>query len=242
MPRSSVLAVYGLTSFSDSRTLIDRIIRIATNAHDRRSSQLYFGVYRELVTFGMLQSLIPEKGKRDAVIRFYEQIKNLSAAQNHPHFWMQYALARLSQDHPEDLEKAKFYLDSAYSHAKRISNYHTDHLDTVYAKYLIKHSAVTADIVQALKEISEAHAILLKQTRLEKTEAPYKTAKDYLLFYNSKKQYLNGEQKSYLIKISKQILENIQYLSSDLQQEPSVRYCQSDLGSLISDAERSTAI
>lgn len=243
VPRSSVLAKFGLTSFSDSRTLIDRLIKIATNAHEcgnaSQKNSLYFGVYRELVTFGVLQAMLPEKGKRDALIRFYENMKNLRSAKNHPHFWLQYALARLAQDNPEDLERAKFYIDSAYSHARNIPNYHTNHLDTVNAKYLIKHGANMPDINQALKELGEAHATLLKQVRTEKTEAPYSAAKEYLAFYNSQKKSLDATQKAYLVKICNQILENIPHLDLDLQTEKHIRFCKADLESLISDVNKS---
>lgn len=244
MPRSSVLAKFGLTSFSDSKTLIDRIIKIATKAHEcanaNQNSALYFGVYRELVNYGVLQAMLPEKGKRDALIRFYEAMKNLSAAKKHPHFWLQYALARLAQDNPEDLEKAKFYIDSAYSHARNILGYHTKHLDTVNAKYLIKHGANIHDINQAWKEVTDAHAILLRQIRTEKTEAPYNAAKEYLTFYNAKKKSLNSEQKIFLVKMCGQILEGISFLETDLQTERIIRFCKADLESLISDVNKSS--
>lgn len=238
IPRSSVLAKYGLTSFVDSRALVDRLITVASNAHDRgRDSELYFGIYKDLVTFSNLQSMLPEKGKRDASIRFYEAIKNLSSARYHPHFWLQYAIARLASDGPDDLAKAKLFLDSAYAHAQNRNNYHTRHMDNVKARYLIRHSATIPEINAAILELHEGHSLLLKQCRSEQSTAPYKVAKHYLSFYNSRKAELSPVHKKAMVKFSQQVLENIPKLNSHLQTEQAVKYCKSDLESLIADIQ-----
>jgi len=50
VPRSSIIAMYGLTSFSDNRKLIDRLVKITTNAHNRASvDKIYFEIYRQMV-------------------------------------------------------------------------------------------------------------------------------------------------------------------------------------------------
>lgn len=238
IPRSSVLAKYGLTSFSDSRSVVDRLIKIATKAHDLgRDSQMFFGIYKELVTFSMLQSMLPEKGKRDALIRFYEAIKNLEAAQSHPHFWLQYAIARLASDGPGDLEKARLFLDTAYAHAQRRKNYHTRHMDNVKARYLIKHSIVVEEINAALIELADGHALLLKQCRTEQSVAPFKVAKLYLSFYNAKKMLLSANHKAALIKFANQILSYIPSLRDSIRTDHSIKFAKSDLESLIADIE-----
>ena len=236
--RSSILAKFGLNSFSDARQLVDRLIKIAINAHDRgESSDLYFGIYRDLVTFSILQSMLPEKGKRDSLIRFYEGVKNLRAAKNHPHFWLQYAIARLASDRPDDLRMAKLFLDSAYAHAAKRSNYHTRHLDNVLARYWIQHSLTVPEISSALLEFADGHALLIKLARTELTESPYKVARMYLTFYNTKKAVMSDSQKLMLKKMSEGILDLIPRLSEHVQAHPTVKFCRSDLQSLLADFE-----
>lgn len=238
VPRSSIIAMYGLTSFSDNRKLVERLVKITTNAHHRGSmDKIYFGIYVQMVNYGVLQAMLPEKGKRDAVIRFYEGIQNLSSAQNHPHFLLQYAIARLSYDEPDDLAVAKQFLDSAMAQAKKRTNYHTRHMDNVKARYLIKHSITLIDINDAMKEFVEAHEILIKQMRTEKSDAPYKVAQQYLKFYNDKKRQLNLEKKEELMNMSSDILEYISNLNEIMKKEKVIGICKSNLESLVKDIE-----
>lgn len=234
--RSSILAKYGLTTYSDARELVDRLIKIATNSHDRgETSEFYFGIYKDLVTFSILQSMLPEKGKRDSLIRFYEGVKNLRAAKNHPHFWLQYALARLASDRPEDLRMAKLFLDSAYAHAQKRENYHTRHLDNVQARYWIQHSKIEPEITNAMFELATGHALLVKQARIEASDAPYKVARMYLAFYNAKKEQLTPQHKDLLKKMAESVLEFASKLPEHIQAHQTVKHCRSDLQALIAE-------
>jgi len=192
-----------------------------------------------MVNYGVLQAMLPEKGKREAVIRFYEKIQNLPLAQNHPHFSLQYAIARLSYDESDDLEVAKRFLDSAYVRAKKRSDYsHTRHMDNVKARYLIKHSITLSDINEAMKELVEAHEILIKQIRTEKSDAPYKVAQNYLSFYNNKKTQLIPEKRDKLKVMSADIIGYISNLDETIKNEKTIGICKSNLESLITDIER----
>lgn len=239
IPRSSVLAKYGLTTFMDARSLIDRLISIAQVAHDLGSDQLYFGIYKDLVTFSTLQRMLPIKGKRDALIRFYEALKNLSAAQNHPHFWLQYAIARLATDRDDDLEKARLYLEAAYAQAKLKKNYHTRHMDNVKARYLIRHSTTIPELNVALVELIDGHKLLLAQARTEKTYAPFNVASNYLNFYNAKKDSLHEDARKLLRRYADEILEFIPDLPARVKTERAVVQCEKDLRSMLADLNAS---
>lgn len=236
IPRSSIMARFGLTSFTDGRELVDRLIRIATNSHNRgESSDFYFGIYKDLVTFSILQSLLPENGKRDSLIRFYEGLRNLRAAKNHPHFWLQYAIARLASDRPEDLRMAKQFLDSAYAHAEKRKNYHTRHLDNVLARYWIQHAMTVSEINLAMLELADGHALIVKQARTEANDSPYKVARMYVAFYNAKRDSMSAHQKVLLRKMSTTVLELIPKLPEHIRAHSTVRFCCSELESLIAD-------
>lgn len=234
--RSSILAKYGLTMFSDARALVDRLIRIASSAHDRgQESELYFGIYRDLVTFSVVQGMLPEKGKRDSLIRLYEGLKNLRSAKNHPHFWLQYAIARLASDRPEDLQAAKLFLDSAYAQAEKRRNYHTRHLDNVQARYWIQHAISVEEINAAILELNEGHRLLLKQARTEKVDSPYKVARLYLSFYNAKKSKLTGPHKILIKSMVNTVLSLSDGLPDAVKGHSTVKHCRSDLESILAD-------
>lgn len=236
IPRSSIVAKYGLITSSDSRSLVDRLIKMTTNAHDRGAdSAFYHGIYKDLVNFSVLQSMLPEKGKRDSLIRFYEAIKNLHAAKNHPHFWLQYAIARLASDRPDDLRAAKLFLDTAYAHAQKRTNYHTRHMDNVLARYWIQHAIISPEPTLAMLEFADGHALLLKQCRSETSESPFKVARQYLAFYNAKRNLLSQNQKALVRKMAAGIIELIPRLPEHLQSQPTVRFCKGDLESLLND-------
>lgn len=71
--RSSIVAKYALNQHPNSRFLIDQLIEIAKRAHDRADSfadsDLFFHIYKSMVTFSVLQGMLPEKGRRDALIK-----------------------------------------------------------------------------------------------------------------------------------------------------------------------------
>ena len=236
--RSSILAKYGLTVFSDARALVDRLIKIASSAHDRgQDSTLYFGIYRDLVTFSVVQGMLPEKGKRDSLIRLYEGLKNLKSAKNHPHFWLQYAIARLASDRPEDLQAAKLFLDSAYAQAEKRKNYHTRHLDNVQARYWIQHAISVEEINAAILELNEGHRLLLKQARTEKVDSPYKVARLYLSFYNAKKSKLTDSHKVLINSMVNTILSLSEGLPDAVKGHSTVKHCRSDLESILADMD-----
>ncbi|QNO28245.1 SIR2 family protein [Sphingopyxis sp. OPL5] len=237
--RSSIVARYGLTEHPDSRKLVDQLIKIAERAHERKGHDglgaLFFDVYKSLVTFSVVQSMLPEKGKRDALIRFYENVKNLDAAKNHPHFWLQYALARLSYDDKDDLEKAKLYLDTAYARASKIDGYHTRHMDNAYARYLVKKAISEVVTVDAFKLLKEANTILIRQARTEKNHMSYRVARSYSAFYSSHRNSMSQEQRNELEGYSKDLIELIPRLNLDSIGKREVEICKRELESIIAD-------
>lgn len=196
LPKSSVIAKFALTNHLDSKKLVDRIIKNATRAHDRRGTSgldsLFFDIYKSLVNYSVLQSMLPEKGKRDALIRFYENTKNLDAAKNHPHFWLQYAIARLAYDDPDDLVKAKLFLDTAYAQAKKMGDrYHTNHMDNVKARYLMKSEIQSQERDMIMTDFRAAHMILLRQANNERNERPFRVARLYAQLLDRKSSLLS---------------------------------------------------
>ena len=84
---STVAARHLLQQVADASVTVEVLTRIARVA-DRAAgaSPNYYDLLRDLMRFGNLQTLLPERNRRVAVIRYYESIKNLTAAKNQPQF------------------------------------------------------------------------------------------------------------------------------------------------------------
>lgn len=227
VPRSSVIAKYSMTHFSEASFVIDNLINITTRANELGSTnnsqgQIYFRIYRDLVTFSVLQPMIPEKKRRESLIRFYEALKNLSSAKNHPHFWLQYAIARLSMDTIEDAIMAKSYLDAAYAHAKKRDNYHTRHLDNVSARYHLTMARYQNNYIEMMENIISARDLLSKELHSEKTDAPYKVSRLFSKVFNDKKSVLKENDATFIKQFLRSVVDAAEKLPENIKNRASV--------------------
>lgn len=139
--KSSVLAEYLLTNFPIPPLLVDTLVSIAKNARAKgKGNPFYFSLYKDLASFRYIQRMLPKKGKRESLILFYQGLKDIPEERNNPHFWLQYAIARLSYPDEDNLLHAKSYLDNAMSLALKRKNYWTDDIETQLARYYFEKS------------------------------------------------------------------------------------------------------
>ena len=128
-PSSSLFAKFLLGNFKNSALLTAILIEITKKIRSLGSYKLY----RRLVTYTNIQNMLPDKDKRINIINFYEGIRDLDEERNNPHFWLQYAIARLAYAELEiepHLKLAKTYLDTGMSLAGKIKSYKTFDLET----------------------------------------------------------------------------------------------------------------
>ncbi|WP_417241252.1 SIR2 family protein [Celeribacter halophilus] len=141
LAKSSVLAEFLLTHFPNPVLLVDTLIKIAKNARTKgEGNKIYFSFYKDLASFRYIQKMVPKKGKRESLILFYQGLKEIPQERNNPHFWLQYAIARLSYPDEDNLLHAKHYLDTALSLASKRRNYWTDDIETQLARYYFESS------------------------------------------------------------------------------------------------------
>ena len=94
--RSPIAAEFILRSFADPGTMVSILVRIAEQTGKGRNvSPRYHNIFMSLMRFGSLQSVLPAKGRRNAVIEYYESVKNLEGCRSNPLFWLQYAIGSL---------------------------------------------------------------------------------------------------------------------------------------------------
>lgn len=95
---------------------------------------------------------------------FYQGLRDIPQERNNPHFWLQYAIARLSYPDKDNLSNAKLHLDTAMSLAKSRTNYWTDDIETQYARYYLENainSYNNQDVLLAFKDFTTAIDLIL---------------------------------------------------------------------------------
>lgn len=139
--KSSALAEFILTNFPNPILLVETLVRIAKNARAKSDgNKFYFDFYKDLASFRYIQKMLPKTGKRESLILFYQGLKEIPEERNNPHFWLQYAIARLSHPDEDNLDRAKSYLENAMSLAGQRANYWTDDIETQLARYYFQNS------------------------------------------------------------------------------------------------------
>lgn len=234
--QSSVFSQFILSSISDSTLLINSLIKIAKRAERLgKNNSTYYWIFRELVRFSNLQMILPERQRRPMAINFYEALKNLDSTKEHPHFWLQYAIARLSFP---DLDEAGIYFENSYAYAEKLGNYNTRQIDNHFARYLLERSKAEGDADKAYRHFIKAHELLMPQFNQTDLYYPYRVAKGYYGFFFKHFKKLASEQKSEFLLACQMILEGMRRLDFSVMNNRFVKECKNNLQEIMKMKER----
>jgi len=230
--RSSVAAKHILQNKTDVESIVNTMISMA-RVSDRLSSSspFHFNVRNLLLRFNSVQELLPEKGKRHEIIRYFENVKNLPSAKNYPLFWLQYAIACLVI---EEFERAQKYFEVAYSLAETRLDFDVYQIDNQYARFLlIRATKQKTSVEDAMRDFQEAHRITYAQTGKERRYFPFRVAEMYTGFYDIYSAEMQQKHKDLIIKSANEIITRIYQLPANRRKEKHVRRCESNLQSLM---------
>jgi len=229
--RSPIAAEFILRSCSDPGTLVSVLIRIAERTEKGRNvSPRYRNIFMSLMRFGSVQALLPEKGRRNAIIEYYETIKNLDSCRSNPLFWLQYAIGSLVI---EDLPRAKTYFDTAYSLAAK-KEWDTYQIDNHFSRFLMVQAVKELDFRSALENYKEARTIIERQIRDGRRHYPYRVAinfQDFLSRFGARMDIPDLED---LVATATRILERIALLSPYRRAHRYVVECQKAMHYVVS--------
>lgn len=114
-------------------------------------------IFKSLLRFHVLEILLPQKQR--ALDSYYMELKRVCPwLTDSPHYWVQYAMCRLSIG---DLDSAQTYLNDAYSLANSKEDYHTENIDTQQARLLIMKCLKEHDPAKCFDSFFAAHNILI---------------------------------------------------------------------------------
>jgi hypothetical protein len=221
--RSAIAARFILNHVADVYIIIDVLSRLA-----KKSDEL-FGIspdYRRLFVnlqqFSCIQSILPEKEKRKAIIDYYESIRTLGHCRVHPLFWLQYGIGCLVM---EELDRAEKYFDTAYSLAEKRDNYDTYQIDNHYARLLLKKAIKMPEVEGSLEYFRKSVGIITEQIRRERRYYPYRVAALYAEYYDSKESSFKNAEKTEIAQAADFVRSKIERLSDYRKHQKHIQKC-----------------
>lgn len=233
--KSSVLGEYYLTNLAEAQEVVDILLEMFLQAHSMRGfSREYEYFLRSIMSFSALQKLLPKVGLRSATIKFYESIQNLDFTKRNPHYWLQYAIARLSFE--DDLDEIAPYFQSSYALAKTI-NYDTFQIDNHYARFLLAKAARENSYDVAYSLYLEAKALLMKQMLREQKHYPYRVAASVFDFVKIHSASITVSNKKEILGFVSEVLNRIEGLPTEVRRHKHVTTCQKSLSGVKQELE-----
>jgi len=224
--KSAVIARHLLTTAMDPGITVAALSRMARNADALSASDLYWSILRDLMRFSNIQNVLPTEHKLNAVLVYYEGMKNLQSCRKNPNFWLQYAIATLALERFDD---ARIKLDTAYAHAKARPGYNTFMIDNTAARLELEQliSDPTADREKAIASFRKARTILNEQVSIaENRHYPYRVAAKYAQFLSTHRKVLELSDIEEIARAARFILRRVDCLAAYRANHRYVQECR----------------
>ncbi|KAF7785763.1 hypothetical protein PRUB_a0142 [Pseudoalteromonas rubra] len=179
--KSSILCLFIVNNYLSESYVVESCLEIMKRIDNSSLGHLR-KLHSKLRTFHNVEKLIPQK--QNALNNYFVHLKrNCIWLREHPHYWVQYAMCRLSFG---DIVEAQEHLSSAYRFAQKKSNgYRTEHIDTQQARLYLMQSVELSNNAkassQAFEYFDKAHKLLCS---LEEDDHKYRQVIDYEKVYN----------------------------------------------------------
>jgi mRNA-degrading endonuclease YafQ of YafQ-DinJ toxin-antitoxin module len=182
--KSPILSQYILSNIIQPELVIDSLILLANNLDNKydvnkQSKEKLISI----INFRTIQKSINinDPAWKREIFRFYETIKEYNFCKNNIHFWLQYAIARLSD---YNYEIAEAYFEKCYELAKTIRGYDTYKIDNHYCRFILENEIENGNKATCMEAFEYAHSILINTRKgEEKKHYPFRVAGQYERFY-----------------------------------------------------------
>lgn len=212
---SSLFARVLLEEVFNSDVIVDVMINIYKRLNDQRSRPEVGSVLRKMMNYSNLQHILNKNDPnyKANLLHYYDSIHTLSFCAENPHFWMQYAILKLSE---YDYITAKVYFDNAYSFAKKQKEFDTYQIDNHYARYILENEVTNGTQTSCMKAFEEAHnALMNPKHKVDSYYYPYRVAQNYYPFYERFFEGMSKNEQSTFLSACSSMLNRINwYLNS----------------------------
>ncbi len=212
--KSSLFSISLLNNSFTSSYITSKMLDLAEK-YDRLKSNgsTEKELFKSLLRFSFAERLLPEKGKLNSLVKYYEELKvRVWWLKRDPHFWLQYGMARMNHG---QLEKAQSNLDEAYVLASNKQNYDTSYLDTQQARLYILQSFKESNGNIIWELFQKAHTLLML---LDDDVYKYRQVAAYKRFFEKKYSALSKKNKNLFkdaVMKMKKTLETSSYFHPD---------------------------
>lgn len=202
--KSSLFAITLISNHFNSEYIVDQLLKVVSSLDNSVPELKRF--QRNLMRFSVVERLLPEKQRKQSLIRYYENLKReITWLKNDPHFWLQYGMAQLTH---KEYSFAQTYLDQAYALASRKDYAHTDHIDSQQARLYLLQAIDSNDSYDKIFQLfHKAHQLI---NRLENDIHKYRQVENYKGIYDRKYAHFSKGNKAYFIQSCKNILKDLQ--------------------------------
>lgn len=204
--KSSILSEVILTHIMDVNVVRETLVKAFVNFDKNPGIPEYHRYLISILSYANLQRVFnKEEGDvfNGNIVVLFEDIRKCRFCENNPHYWLQYAIAKLGE---QKYDEAKMYFENAYSFAKRLTGFDTYQIDNHYARYLLETVIYTSADDEFFKAFRQAHSILTDKSHLKDTKYyPFKVAQNYLPFYEKFKLRMGKKEMSFFHQACMQI-------------------------------------
>ncbi len=189
--KSSLFSISLLNNFFTSSYITNKMLDLAEKYDELKGNgSTEKELFKSLLRFSFAERLLPEKGKLNSLVKYYEELKvRVWWLKKDPHFWLQYGMARMNHG---QLEKAQSNLDEAYVLASKKTNYDTSYLDTQQARLYILQSLKENNGKIIWELFQKAHNLLML---LDDDVYKYRQVAAYKRFFEKKYGVLSKKSK-----------------------------------------------
>lgn len=214
-PKSSLVSQTLILELFSTTTIIDVLINVAKHLNENCMEKVARQMIRRLMTFTNIQQVLNQKDasyKYD-LLRYYEALKVLPLCKRNPHFWLQYAIVKLSE---HDYGMAKQFFEAAYSFAGAIDNFDTYQIDNHYARFVLENERINGAQASCMEAFRHAHSILMdSRHKLEVRYYPYRVARNYYPFYERFYKGMTVSEKKEFIVCCQEILNRLEWYQKE---------------------------
>ncbi len=183
-PKSAVFCQFVLKHIFGADYVIKESLQLLKSLSNKRDSNILYGsdgykVKTNLFKFNFIESILPEKGKREKLREYYENIKiDMPKMVDRSQYWLQYAMCFIAYDAIEDFKEAQRYLDAAYNvSSNKEDNRYVYKIDNQQARLYVKQSVKENDYKKAFDYFKKADT---KLSRQKNDRYKFKVLRDYL--------------------------------------------------------------
>ena len=236
--RSSIIATFLLRKCVSSNVLVKHLENFVRRLSKLKRDAILHHIFIELQRFPVVEGLIESKRKREYIIGYYQEIKDIPFCERSALFWLHYAMARLSFG---EFAQSALY----FKHAQSLAQGNMKDLIEInnhYAKLLLESRTKSGDYNDYSDAFAVAHDILIKQmNKGTNKHFPYRQAKKYVDFISFRHKDMTVNQINVFIQCCRQVISAIDNLDGAISRASEVNECKESMRRAIEIASRRAA-